>query len=132
MKPAERTRAGGCTLLLVIVIVSAGLTGCGCEQLEVTATAFNSTRAQTDGNPFDTACGVKLQPGERVIAVSPDLAEQGLVCGTELRIDGMEGTWTVADVTSARHQRLIDIYMGRDVQGARQWGRREVAIRWCK
>jgi 3D (Asp-Asp-Asp) domain-containing protein len=100
--------------------------------LTVTATAFNSTRAQTDGSPLDTACGAQLQPGDRVIAVSRDLAGQGLGCGTELSIDGLEGTWTVVDLTAARHQRLIDIYMGRDVRGARQWGVREVDIRWCE
>jgi 3D (Asp-Asp-Asp) domain-containing protein len=110
-----------------------GVAGCSCEQrLTVSAVAFNSTRAQTDGNPADTACGTRLRPGDRVIAVSRDLASRGLGCGTELTIDGLEGTWTVADLTAARHQRLIDIYMGRDVQGARQWGVREVQIRWCE
>jgi len=128
MRWVGRSCMYGCMLVLV-----ASMLGCRCDQrLTVTATAFNSTRAQTDGHPLDTACGVELQPGARVIAVSRDLAEQGLGCGAELSIDGIEGTWTVVDMTSARHERLIDLYMGRDVQGARQWGRREVEIRWCE
>ena len=107
--------------------------GCSSEQrLSVKATAFNSTRAQTDAKSGETACGTKLQPGDRVIAVSRDLTERGLVCGTVIQIDGLEGTWTVADVTAARHQNLIDIYMGRDVRAARQWGVQQVDIRWRK
>ena len=129
-----RHTGSGCTRLRWVWLLLVGsCAGCSCEQhLTVTATAFNSTRAQTDGDPYDTACGVKLQPGERMLAVSRDLAEQGLGCGAEITIDGIEGTWTVVDVTSARHQRLIDLYMGRDVRGARQWGRREVDIHYCE
>ena len=122
-----------CGLALALMV---GLLAAGCSserRLTVKATAFNSTRAQTDARSHETACGVRLQPGDRVIAVSRDLTrEHGLVCGTEIVIDGLEGTWTVVDVTAARHQKLIDIYMGRDVKAARQWGVREVAIRWRK
>jgi 3D (Asp-Asp-Asp) domain-containing protein len=107
--------------------------GCSREQhLMVRATAFNSTRAQTDARSLETACGTRLRPGDRVLAVSRDLIEQGLVCGTEVEIDGLDGPWTVVDVTAARHKNLIDLYMGRDVAAARQWGVREVRIRWRK
>lgn len=117
----------------VLLLLSSGTVGCSCEkQLTVTAAAFNSTTAQTDARPLDTACGTRLQPGEQVVAVSRDLAALGLACGTKLTIDALEGTWTVVDLTSARHERLIDIYMGHDVTRARQWGIREVNIRWCQ
>ena len=98
--------------------------------MTVTATAFNSTRAQTDGRPTETACGDELKPGSRVIAVSRDLTDKGLVCGTEVRIEGFDGPWTVVDLTAARHEQLIDLYMGRDITAARAWGRREVEIAW--
>jgi len=96
--------------------------------LEVTATAFNSTPAQTDSRPLETACGDWLKPGSRIIAVSRDLKKQGLDCGTKVNIEGLDGIWTVADVTAARHRQLIDIYMGKDIKRARQWGRQEVEI----
>jgi 3D (Asp-Asp-Asp) domain-containing protein len=96
--------------------------------LAVTATAFNSTPAQTDDRPLETACGDWLRPDSRIIAVSRDLKKQGLDCGTKVNIEGLDGTWTVADVTAARHRQLIDIYMGRDIKRARNWGRQEVEI----
>jgi len=98
--------------------------------LTVTATAFNSTRAQTDARPNETACGHQLRPGDRIIAVSRDLKRLGLDCGTEVEISGLEGKWIVADVAARRHSELIDIYMGRDVKAARRWGVQEVEITW--
>lgn len=121
-------RNAACALLILSAIFSAA---CGSEQrLTVTATAFNSTRAQTDANPSRTACGSDLRPGHRVIAVSRDLRDQGLVCGTEVEISGLEGTWVVGDVTARRHEQLIDIYMGRDVKAAKRWGVKQVEISW--
>jgi 3D (Asp-Asp-Asp) domain-containing protein len=73
-----------------------------------------------------------LRPGDHVIAVSRVLAGEGLGCGTELSIEGLEAAWTVVDFAAARHRRLIDIYMGCDVYAARQWGVRKVEIRCCK
>ncbi len=118
---------------VAICIGAAGLLAAGCsreQQLEVKATAYNSTRAQTDGRPDETACGTKLEPGRKVIAVSRDLRDAGLGCGTTVRIEGMEGEWTVEDVTAARHENLIDLYMGKDVKRAREFGRQDVEIRW--
>ncbi|HSN72516.1 MAG TPA: hypothetical protein VLT59_13460 [Steroidobacteraceae bacterium] len=107
------------------------LAGCAQERvLEVTATAYNSTRAQTDAQPRLAAWGDRLEPGMRVVAVSPDLIEAGLDYGTEVRIDGLEGTWTVLDRTASRHRKRIDIYMGEDIAAAREWGIKEVTVRW--
>jgi 3D (Asp-Asp-Asp) domain-containing protein len=110
-----------------VVLVAA----CAQEQtMTVTATAYNSTPAQTDGRPNETAWGDRLEPGMKVIAVSPDLVKQGLDHGTRVRIEGLDGSWTVLDRTNSRHRRRIDIYMGKDVKAAREWGRKEVTIRW--
>jgi 3D (Asp-Asp-Asp) domain-containing protein len=115
----------------LLILFAVGCAACSNErQLKVTATAFNSTRAQTDSNPSETACGDNLRPGKRIIAVSRDLRDQGLVCGTEVEISGLEGTWIVGDLTARRHKQLIDIYMGRDIKAARRWGVQEVEITW--
>jgi 3D (Asp-Asp-Asp) domain-containing protein len=118
-------------LLASIVLAACASVGCSNErQLNVTATAFNSTRAQTDARPFETACGDRLKPGDRVIAVSRDLKQLGLSCGTEVEISGLEGTWTVGDVTARRYKQRIDLYMGNDVKAARRWGVQDVEITW--
>ena len=107
------------------------LAACARQQsLNVTASAYNSTRAQTDAQPALAAWGDRLEPGMKVIAVSPDLLAAGLDYGTEVRIEGLEGTWTVLDRTASRHRNRIDIYMGKDVTAAREWGIREVTIEW--
>ena len=121
------SKACPCLFVLTMALVI----GCTKERsLTVTATAFNSTRAQTDGRPNETACGKKIKPGEKIVAVSRDLMEAGLICGTEIRIQDVEGSWVVADKTAARHEKHIDIYMGRDVRAAREWGVKEVEIAW--
>jgi 3D (Asp-Asp-Asp) domain-containing protein len=107
------------------------LTGCARQnEMTVTATAYNSTRAQTDSKPHLAAWGDRIEPGMQIIAVSPDLVKAGLDRGTEVRIEGLEGTWRVLDRTASRHRNRIDIYMGKDVAAARDWGIKEVTIRW--
>lgn len=98
--------------------------------LTVVATAYNSTRAQTDARPNRGAWGDLLEPGMKVIAVSPDLVKKGLVRGTKVTIDKLDGEWTVLDRTPSRLRHHIDIYMGVDVAAARKWGRRKVTITW--
>ena len=95
---------------------------------EVTATAYNSLAAQGQGDPTLTAWGVQLEPGMRVIAVSRDLIEEGLTHGVKVRIEGLPGTYTVADKMHRRWENKIDIYMGTDVAAARQWGKKQVTI----
>lgn len=118
----------------LVVAVGTGLTLLGAMRpdhtMSVTASAYNSTPAQTDENPNDGAWGDLITPGMQVIAVSPDLVDAGLTRGTELRIEGLPGTWTVLDRTASRHRRRIDIYMGTDVDAAIKWGLKKVTIRW--
>jgi 3D (Asp-Asp-Asp) domain-containing protein len=98
--------------------------------LLVTASAYNSLRGQTDSRPTEAAWGDSLYPGLRAIAVSRDLIPLGLGWGRSVRIDGMPGEYLVLDKMGARWKKHIDIYLGTDVLAAREWGRKEVMIRW--
>jgi 3D (Asp-Asp-Asp) domain-containing protein len=104
--------------------------------LNVTATAYNSTLAQTDGTPHLGAWGDHLdkavEAGVRVIAVSPDLLKKGLRRGQRVRIHGLKGEFVVLDRMPRRWSNRIDIYMHQDVRAARNWGRRRVRISWEK
>lgn len=96
----------------------------------VTASAYNSTRAQTDDAPNEGAWGDLIRPGMKIVAVSPDLLDAGLGRGTELQIAGLPGIWRVLDRTASHHRNRIDIYMGEDVEAAIEWGLQKVTIQW--
>lgn len=98
--------------------------------LVVKASAYNSTRAQTDSTPSIGAWGDRLRPGMKVIAVSKDLFELGLRRGQRVRIAGLEGEYVVLDRMPSRWRQKIDIFMGPDVRAARAWGIRDVEISW--
>jgi 3D (Asp-Asp-Asp) domain-containing protein len=131
---------------LAALVLAAAITAPGCallrqsappahppaaaRELVVTATAYNSVRDQTEGDPWVTASGERLAPGNRVIAVSHDLYRAGLVFGTRVWIDGMPGEWRVADRMAPRWRRKIDLYFGVDEAGARRFGKRQLRIRW--
>ncbi len=100
------------------------------RSLRVTATAYNSTVAQTDAAPRDAAWGHRLRPGMRAIAVSADLVDLGLAPGTPVAIEGLPGTWVVLDRLPSDRRRAIDVYMGEDIPAAKRFGRRTVRIRW--
>lgn len=120
---------------LVALGLSLLLAGCGPEtgsrSMEVTATAYTMRESETkQGNVGLAAWGDQLEPGMNVVAVSRDLIDEGLDHETEVRIEGLEGTYIVRDKMAARWERKIDIFMGRDVERAREWGKREVTIHW--
>jgi 3D (Asp-Asp-Asp) domain-containing protein len=96
----------------------------------VTATAYNSLAGQADHTPNVAAWGDQLKPGMKAIAVSRDLLSQGLTRGMRVKIEGLEGEYVVLDRMPSRWSKRIDIYMGEDVRAARNWGVREVQIRW--
>jgi 3D (Asp-Asp-Asp) domain-containing protein len=116
--------------LMLLVAACAAAPGPSERRLVVTASAYNSTPSQTDGDPATAAWGDRLEPGMRTIAVSRDLLGLGLRRGVRVRIDELPGEWIVLDKMASRWQRKIDIYMGEDVAAARLWGRRQVTIRW--
>jgi 3D (Asp-Asp-Asp) domain-containing protein len=119
-------------LLASAICLLAILTGCEpkARRLTVTATAFNSTVAQTDRRPTESACGNRIAPGDKIVAVSHDLVQAGMTCGTEIRIKGLEGSWKVLDHMASDRKMRIDIYMGRDLKAARAWGTQQVEISW--
>lgn len=100
------------------------------KSMIVTATAYNSIVAQTDGTPHIGACNKSIMSsGIKVIAVSPDLVDQGLGCGTKVKVHGL-GEFVVLDKMGDKWKRRIDIHMGKKVGKALAWGQRKVRITW--
>jgi len=100
------------------------------HHLVVHASAYNSLRAQTSGNPAIGAWGDRLKPGTKVVAVSRDLIRMGLKHNTRVKIKGLPGYYLVKDKMHKRWHRKIDIYMGTNVKAAHHWGSRKVVIIW--
>jgi len=100
------------------------------HSLEVTITAYNSTRAQTDATPRRAAWNNRLRPGMKSIAVSRDLIPLGLTNRTEVYIEGFDGPYVVLDKMNRRFKRRIDIYFGKEVESARAFGSRKGMIYW--
>lgn len=121
-------------LILSITVISASLKAGNTpveRSMEVTATAYTMREAETKKGPIGLAAwGDQLVPGMKVIAVSRDLIPQGLTHKTKVSIDGLPGTYVVRDKMNRRWNKKIDIFMGKDVKAARQWGKRKVVIRW--
>jgi len=128
----ERMKTRSIAILLLLALLAGGQQASAGEErsLTVTASAYNSLKSQTSGNPSITAWGDELKPGMKVIAVSRDLLKMGLKHNTRVKIDGLPGTYLVKDKMHRRWQRKIDIYMGDDVKAAHRWGKRKVTIRW--
>lgn len=122
------------------ILLMAGFSGCNFgnsdeennvvwDTLVVTASAYNSLSSQTGpGDPNVTAWGDTLEPGMKVIAVSRDLIRKGLDYNTPVKIEGFDGVFVVKDKMHRRWNNKIDIYMGKNVQMAKKWGRKKVEI----
>lgn len=102
------------------------------KTLEVTATAYNSLPEQTSnvGGGVLTAWGDTLRKGMKCIAVSRDLIDSGLTHNTKVWIEGVDGTYVVNDKMNKRWTKKIDIYMGKNEDVAKEWGKRKVTISW--
>lgn len=100
------------------------------KSVEVTASAYNSLAYQNQGNPKITAWGDTLKPGMNVIAISRDLLKDGMKYNTPVKIDGFSGLFFVKDKMHHRWRNKIDIYMGEDVQKAKNWGRKKIVIQY--
>lgn len=97
---------------------------------EVMVSAYNSTKGQTDGQPNIAAWGDTLKPDQKSIAVSRDLIPLGFNYNTQVKIDGLEGIYLVKDKMHYRWRNKIDVYMGLDVQKARNWGRKKLKVQY--
>jgi 3D (Asp-Asp-Asp) domain-containing protein len=97
--------------------------------VQVTCTAYSSTRDQTDSTPFLTA---SLQPvGPHIIALSRDLLRRytpgaPFDFGDVVEVVGV-GLFRVEDTMHRRWQRRADIWVASRSE-ARQWGRRDVLV----
>ncbi len=98
--------------------------------IEVTATAYNAIESQTSSLVNIAAWGDTLRPGMKCIAVSRDLLKKGLKYDSPVKIEGVEGVFRVKDKMHSRWENRIDIFMGLDVQKAREWGRKKVTIQF--
>jgi 3D (Asp-Asp-Asp) domain-containing protein len=82
-------------------------------------TAYNSVPEQTDDSPCIASDGSDIcrrrQKGECIIATNE------FENGTLVLIEGI-GQCTVADKTNRRYQHRIDVFMGDDVTGAKNFG----------
>ncbi|MBT9189174.1 MULTISPECIES: 3D domain-containing protein [Zobellia] len=97
---------------------------------EVHVSAYNSVHWQTDDQPSLAAWGDTLSPGMKAIAISKDLLDLGLERGTHVKIPGLEGVYVVMDKMNSRWKNKIDVYMGSDVDKARDWGKKKLKIRY--
>lgn len=101
------------------------------NSLKVTATAYNSVSRQTDNTPNIAAWGDRLGSETKAIAVSKDLLKHyGLSRGSKVKIKGLDGEYVVLDKMHPRWRKKIDIYMGKDRNQAKRWGKRTVTIHW--
>lgn len=101
--------------------------------LKVTATAYNALEGQTKKGNFRLAAwGDFLDDDVQSIAVSRDLISMGLSHNEEIEIEGLDGTFVVKDKMHRRWKKHIDIFMGLDEEAAKEWGLRQVKIRFSK
>lgn len=129
MKPFPHNFTWALGYAVVALLLSGSDRAVQGQTLEVTASAYTMREAETkEGNVGLAAWGDQLKPGMKVIAVSRDLIEQGLDHETRVKIEGLDGTYVVRDKMNKRWEDKIDIFMGRDVDAAREWGKRKVTI----
>ena len=101
------------------------------KTITVTATAYNSVKSQTQGNPIIAAWGDSLDLKTPSIAVSRDLISLGLKHNTPIKIEGFDSIFLVRDKMHRRWRNRIDIYMGTDIQKAKNWGRQKLTIQYA-
>lgn len=100
------------------------------KELKVKATAYNSVRSQTDSSPSIAAWGDTLKPNMKCIAVSRDLLRLGLKHNSPVKIEGLDSIYLVKDKMHRRKRKQIDVFMGKDVKKARQWGVKRLTIKY--
>jgi 3D (Asp-Asp-Asp) domain-containing protein len=118
-------------VLLLVIVLDTSCSQYETVTKEVTATAYNSLAHQTHAeHSAITAWGDSLKPGMMSIAVSRDLIKQGLTHNKKVKIEGLPGVYKVLDKMNVRWRNRIDIYMGKNEELAKEWGRQKVTISW--
>ena len=92
----------------------------------VTVTAYTSSPKECDASPWVTASGWKLKEGDRIVAVSRDL-EKVAPMGSWVFLEGM-GWFRVEDRMNKRWRRRVDVWFGRDREGALAFGKRKARV----
>ncbi len=64
----------------------------------------------------------------RCIAVSKDLLQLGIDYNTAIKIEGLDSLYWVKDKMHSKWRKRIDIYMGKDIKKAKEWGVRKLRI----
>ena len=135
---AQGNMFGGTGQIVAVISLLISLVACGenrfgeedvdWDTICVTATAYNSVHYQTQHNPRITAWGDTLEPGMNAIAVSRDLLKMGLDHNSKIKIEGFDSIFLIKDKMHYRWRNRIDIYMGEDVEKAREFGRKKINI----
>ncbi len=98
------------------------------KSIDVTATAYNSVQNQTSNTPNIGAWGDTLRSDLKCIAVSRDLIALGIKHNTKVKISGLEGVYLVKDKMNKKWKKKIDIFMGTNIQKAKEWGVKKVVL----
>ncbi len=91
------------------------------QSFRVTATAYSSTRAQTDSTPFISASGVHVFDGM--------IAANFLPFGTKVRLPDLYGDkqFVVLDRMNQRYSRRVDVWMD-SYHKAKQFGVKHIRV----
>ncbi|WP_276392078.1 hypothetical protein [Eudoraea chungangensis] len=100
------------------------------KAIEVTATAYNSVKSQTSNTPEIGAWGDSLLPEMKCIAVSRDLLNMGIKHNSRVKISGLQGIYLVKDKMNKKWKKKIDIFMGTNIQKAKEWGSQKVILQY--
>lgn len=129
----RHARLSGRSLLLGLATLAFGVfvtppAIAGNHSTVVSVTAYNGVAGETDDHPHTGAWNNSLGP--HTIAVSPDLVARGLDDGTIVAIEGYKQNFVVRDKTADDVHDTIDIYMGKDVEKAHEFGKQRLRIWW--
>ncbi|WBL24093.1 3D domain-containing protein [Zunongwangia sp. HGR-M22] len=103
------------------------------DTIKVTVSAFNSVQYQTAGsNPNLAAWGDTLKPGMNAVAISRDLIGLGINHNDEIKIAGLDSIFVVKDKMHYRWKKRVDIYMGNDIERAKNFGKKKLEIYYKK
>ena len=115
---------GGLGALLAGALLACSPAG---EVRTVTATTYLSP----EGTGLHRgAWGDELHPGLKAVAVSEELISLGLVHRSEVRIEGLPGSYTVLDRLEPESEADLSVYVGVATEASRAWGQRRVRIHW--